>query len=132
MLEEMKQKVGLEIKARALNSYFTIQKHLHAFIEEKYHTTDIAFGLIEEDFLDCLQHYSVGKLGHSQGHYRKMALAVKKVCRLDVYKRQPVGTAAPSARIGTIRLIAPPLAVEAKARILRPPLERLAPRMKST
>ena len=32
--------------------------------------------------MDCLQHYSVGKLGHSQGHYRKMALAVKKVCRL--------------------------------------------------
>ena len=29
-----------------------------------------------------LIHFSVGKLGHSQGHYRKMALAVKKVCRL--------------------------------------------------
>ena len=82
MLEEMKQKVGIEIKATALNSYFTIRKHLHAFIQEKFHTTDIAFGLIEEDFLDCLQHYSVGKLGHSQGHYRKMSLAVKKVCRL--------------------------------------------------
>ena len=82
MVEEMKQKVGIEIKATALNSYFTIRKHLRAFIEEKYHTSDIAFGLIEEDFLECLQHYSVGKLGHSQGHYRKMALAVKKVCRL--------------------------------------------------
>ena len=82
MLEEMKQKVGIEIKATALNSYFTIRKHLRAFIEEKFHTSDIAFSQIEEDFLDCLQHYSVGKLGHSQGHYRKMALAVKKVCRL--------------------------------------------------
>lgn len=82
MLEEMKQKVGVEIKATALNSYFTIRKHLHAFIQEKFHTTDIAFSQIEEDFLECLQHYSVGKLGHSQGHYRKMALAVKKVCRL--------------------------------------------------
>ncbi len=29
-----------------------------------------------------LEQYSVGKLGYSQGHYRKMALAVKKVCRL--------------------------------------------------
>lgn len=82
MLEEMKQKVGIEIKATALNSYFTIRKHLRAFSEEKFHTSDIAFSQIEEDFLDCLQHYSVGKLGHSQGHYRKMALAVKKVCRL--------------------------------------------------
>lgn len=76
MLEEMKQ------KGTTLSSYYTTRKHLHAFIQEKFHTTDIAFGLIEEDFLDCLQRYSVGELGHSQGHYRKMALAVKKVCRL--------------------------------------------------
>ena len=82
LLEEMKQKVGVEIKATTMRSYYTVRKHLHAFIQEKFHTSDIAFGLIEEDFLDCLQHYSVGKLGHSQGHYRKMALAVKKGCRL--------------------------------------------------
>ena len=82
MLEEMKQKVGIEIKGTTLSSYYTTRKHLHAFIQEKFHTSDIAFRLIEEDFLDCLQHYSVGELGHSQGHYRKMALAVKKVCRL--------------------------------------------------
>ena len=73
MVEEMKQKVGIEIKATALNSYFTIRKHLRAFIEEKYHTTDISFGQIEEDFLECLRHYSVGKLGHSQGHYRNVS-----------------------------------------------------------
>ena len=65
-----------------MRGYYTIRKHLQAFICEKYHTTDIPFGQIEEDFLECLQHYSVGKLGHSQGHYRKMALSVKKVCRL--------------------------------------------------
>uniref|UniRef100_UPI0035A1373A site-specific integrase n=1 Tax=Prevotella heparinolytica TaxID=28113 RepID=UPI0035A1373A len=82
MVKEMEQKVGIEIKATTLNSYYTTRKHLQAFICEKYHTTDISFGQIEEDFLECLQHYSVGKLGHSQGHYRKMALAVKKVCRL--------------------------------------------------
>ena len=82
MLEEMKQKEGVEIKATTMRSYYTVRKHLHAFIQEKFHTTDIAFSQIEEEFLDCLQHYSVGKLGHSQGHYRKMALAVKKVCRL--------------------------------------------------
>ena len=82
LLEEMKQKVGVEIMATTMRSYHTVRKHLHAFIQEKFHTSDIAFGLIEEDFLDCLQHYSVGKLGHSQDHYRKMALAVKKVCRL--------------------------------------------------
>src|SRR3712207_8158776 len=63
-----------EIKATTLNSYYTTRKHLQAFVCEKYHTTDISFGQIEEDFLECLQHYSVGKLGHSQGYYRKMAL----------------------------------------------------------
>ncbi|WP_297132684.1 site-specific integrase [uncultured Porphyromonas sp.] len=82
MLEEMKQKVGIEITATTLNSYYTIRKHLQTFIGEKFHTTDISFGQPEEDFLECLRHYSVGKLGHSQGYYRKMALAVKKVCRL--------------------------------------------------
>ena len=82
MVKEMEQKVGIEIKATTLNSYYTTRKHLQTFICEKYHTTDIPFGQIEEDFLECLQHYSVGKLGHSQGHYRKMALSVKKVCRL--------------------------------------------------
>lgn len=32
--------------------------------------------------MECLQHYAVGKLELSQAYYRKMALAVKKVCRL--------------------------------------------------
>ena len=82
MVEDMAQKVGIEIKATTLKSYYTTRKHLQAFISEKYHTTDILFGQLEEDFLECLQHYSVGKLGHSQGYYRKMALTVKKVCRL--------------------------------------------------
>jgi len=65
-----------------LNSYYTIRKHLQAFIREKHRMADIPFGQMEEDFLECLQHHSVGKLGHSQPHYRTMALAVKKVCRL--------------------------------------------------
>ncbi|ERI84521.1 hypothetical protein HMPREF1981_02358 [Bacteroides pyogenes F0041] len=81
MVEEMKQKLGIEIKATTLNSYYTIRKHLQVFIRKKYHTTDIPFGQVEEDFLECLQHNSVRKLGHSQGYYRKMDLAVKKVCR---------------------------------------------------
>lgn len=82
MVEEMEQKVGIEIKATTMSSYHTVRKHLQTFIREEYRTVDIPFGQIEEDFLECLQHYSVGKLGHSQGHYRTMALAVKKVCRL--------------------------------------------------
>lgn len=82
MVEEMEQKVGIEIKDTTMSSYHTVRKHLQTFIREKYRTVDIPFGQIEEDFLECLQHYSVGKLGHSQGHYRTMALAVKKVCRL--------------------------------------------------
>lgn len=86
MVEDMAQKVGIEIKAASLNSYYTIRKHLQAFIGEKYHTTDISFGQMEEDFLEYLQHYSVGKLRHSQGYYRKMALAVKKACRLAYHE----------------------------------------------
>ena len=79
MVEDMEQKVGIEIKATTMSSYHTVRKHLQAFIREKYHTTDISFGQVEEDFWECLQHYSVGKLWHSQGYYRKTTLAVKKV-----------------------------------------------------
>ena len=62
MIEDMAQKVGIEIKATTMSSYHTVRNHLQAFIREKYHTTDIPFGQIEEDFLECLQHYAVGKL----------------------------------------------------------------------
>lgn len=79
MVEDMEQKVGIEIKATTMSSYHTVRKHLQVFIREKYHTTDISFGQVEEDFWECLQHYSVGKLWHSQGYYRKTTLAVKKV-----------------------------------------------------
>ncbi len=79
MVKDMEQKVGIEIKATTMSSYHTVRKHLQVFIGEKYHTADIPFGQMEEDFLECLQHYSVGKLGHSQGHYRKMALAERQL-----------------------------------------------------
>ena len=52
MVEEMRQKVGIEITATTLNSYYTIRKHLQAFIGEKFHTTDVSFGQLEEDFLE--------------------------------------------------------------------------------
>ncbi len=82
MVEELEQKVGIEIKATTMRGYYTIRKHLQVFIGEKYHTADIPFGQIEEDFLESLQRYSIGVLGHSQAYYRKMTLMVKKVCRL--------------------------------------------------
>ncbi|WP_018359315.1 site-specific integrase [Porphyromonas levii] len=82
MVEEMEQKVGTEIKATTMSGYYTIRKHLQVFIGEKYHTADIPFRQIEEDFLESLQRYSIGVLGHSLAYYRKMALVVKKVCRL--------------------------------------------------
>jgi integrase len=62
--------------------HYMLRKHLQVFIQERYHTGDITFGQLTEDFLDGLHEYSVGKHGHSQSYYRKMALAVKKVCRL--------------------------------------------------
>lgn len=74
--------MGIEIKAATMRSYHTVRKHLYAFIRETFRTADIPFGLIEEDFFEYLRHYSVGKLRHSQGYYRKISLAVKSVCCL--------------------------------------------------
>lgn len=47
MVEEMEQKVGIEIKATTMSSYHTVRKHLQTFIREKYRTVDIPFGQIE-------------------------------------------------------------------------------------
>ena len=69
-----------------MNSYHTVRKHLQAFIREKYRTADIPFGQMEEDFLEYLQHYPPGKLGHSQASCQTMAVDVKKVCRLSCHE----------------------------------------------
>ena len=82
MVEDEKQLVGVEISARWHSMYYMLRKHLQVFIQERYHTGDITFGQLTEDFLGGLHEYSVGRHGHSQSYYRKMALAVKKVCRL--------------------------------------------------
>ena len=82
MVEDEKQLVGVDISARWHSVYYMLRKHLHIFIQERYHTNDITFGQLTDDFLDGLHEYSVGRHGHSQSYYRKMALAVKKVCRL--------------------------------------------------
>ena len=82
MVEEEKKLVGVEISKRWHSVYYMIKKHLQVFIQERYHTNDITFGQLTEDFLDGLHQYSVGRHGHSQSYYRKMTLAVKKVCRL--------------------------------------------------
>lgn len=52
------------------------------FVSERFQCKDISFGQITEDFLDELHSYSTGQCKHSQGYYRKTALALKKVCRL--------------------------------------------------
>lgn len=82
MVEDEKQLIGLEISQGWHSKYQTLRKHFQAFILERYQTSDISFGQLGEDFLEGLHQYSVGKRGHSQGYYRRMALVVKKVCRL--------------------------------------------------
>lgn len=82
MVGEEKKLVGVEITRRWHSVYYAIKKHLQVFIQERYHTNDITFGQLTEDFLEGLHQYSVGRHGHSQSYYRKMTLAVKKVCRL--------------------------------------------------
>lgn len=82
MVEDEKKLVGVEISKRWHSVCYMIKKHLQVFIQERYHTNDITFGQLTEDFLDGLHQYSVGRHRHSQSYYRKMTLAVKKVCRL--------------------------------------------------
>ena len=82
MLEDLRQQVGIELTDCFFSSYQVVRTHLQAFILHYFHSKDISFGQITDDFLDQLQVYSTGECNHSQGYYRKIALAVKKVCRL--------------------------------------------------
>ena len=82
MLEDLHKQVGIELRESSYFSYRIVRKHLQAFVSEQYHSKDISFGQITEDFLDKLQTYSIGKCKHSQAYYRRIALVVKKICRL--------------------------------------------------
>ena len=52
MVKEMEQKEDIEIKTNSLRTYYTTRKHLQVFVCKKYHTADISFGQMEEDFLN--------------------------------------------------------------------------------
>ena len=82
MLEDLRKQVGIELTEHSFSTYRVIRKHLQTFILKQFHSKDISFVQITEDFLDELHSYSIGKCKHSQGYYRKTALAVKKVFRL--------------------------------------------------
>mgnify|MGYP000253860533 CR=1 FL=1 len=87
MLEDLRKQVGIELTEHSFSAYRVIRKHLQTFILKQFHSKDISFGQITEDFLDELHSYSIGKCKHSQGYYRKTALAVRKVFRLAFRER---------------------------------------------
>ena len=62
MVEEEKKLVGVEISKRWYSVYYMLRKHLQTFLQERYHTNDITFGQLTEDFLDGLHQYSVGSM----------------------------------------------------------------------
>ncbi|KGO01944.1 integrase [Porphyromonas gulae] len=82
LFEEMEKLVGVEIKASSLYAYRSTRKHLQRFILHQFHSSDIAFGQIGDDFLSQLEHYIKGVSGLSQGSYRRIALYSKKILRL--------------------------------------------------
>ena len=79
MFEEMEKLVGVEIKASSLYAYRSTRKHLQHFIHHQFHSSDIAFGQVGDDFLSQLEHYIKGVSGLSQGSYRRIALYSKKI-----------------------------------------------------
>ncbi len=73
---------GWKIKASSLYVYRSTRKHLQRFILHQFHSSDIAFGQVGDDFLSQLEHYVKGVLGLSQGSCRRIALYSKKILRL--------------------------------------------------
>ena len=61
MVEDEQKVVGVEISARWHSMYYMLRKHLQVFIQERYHTGDITFGQLTEDFFGWLAPIQRGK-----------------------------------------------------------------------
>ena len=66
MLEELHERVGVDLEQRSINQYRSARRHLAEFVHRQFRTDDITFGQITEDFLILFEQYIKGELALSQ------------------------------------------------------------------
>ena len=82
LIEEMKDRVGVDIKENSLAAYRQTRVQLQQFIRTKYNAFDLAFSQLMEDFIKQFEQYVTGEVGLKQSTCYNMIVLIKKVCKL--------------------------------------------------
>ena len=82
LIEEMKDRVGVDIKENSLAAYRQTRVQLQQFIRTKYNASDLAFSQLMEDFIKQFEQYVTGEVGLKQSTCYNMIVLIKKVCKL--------------------------------------------------
>ena len=86
MLEELHERVGVDLEPRSIGQYRSARRHLAEFVHRQFRTDDITFSQITEDFLLLFEQYIKGELGLSQSYFHTLSICLKKACRLAYRK----------------------------------------------
>ena len=82
LIEDMKDRVGVDIKENSLAAYRQTRVQLQQFIRTKYNASDLAFSQLMEDFIKQFEQYVTGEVGLKQSTCYNMIVFIKKVCKL--------------------------------------------------
>ena len=82
LIEDMKDRVGVDIKENSLAAYRQTRVQLQRFIRAKYKVSDLTFSQLTEDFIKQFEQYVTGEVGLKQSTCYNMIVLIKKVCKL--------------------------------------------------
>ena len=79
--EELRKRIGIDRAKGTYPAYFYTRRTLAEFIQKKFHSKDIAFGQLTEQFIHDYQSFVVDDKGLAIETSRHYLAIIKKVCR---------------------------------------------------
>ena len=79
--EELRKRIGIDRAKGTYPTYFYTRRTLAEFIQKKFHSKDIAFGQLTEQFIHDYQSFVVDDKGLAIETGRHYLAIIKKVCR---------------------------------------------------
>ena len=81
-IEEMNARVGIDLASKTMSTYFYARRSLGKFILKKFKTKDIAFGQLNEMFIQEYQEFCLGELEYATETVRHYLAILKKICKI--------------------------------------------------
>lgn len=81
-IEDMRKRVGIDYAPTSINTYVYTRRSLAEFIKKKFNTSDLAFGLLNEGFIQEYQEFSLKDLGYAMQTVRHYLAILKKICKI--------------------------------------------------